>query len=253
MPTPKFDAMVSKVRDWANRDSSVLSDSLIADFLDYSADYCYRKLRIVPLEHVYSYPAITSGDVDETVLEIPDDFSELIGFSVTDTDSKTYTFTKHMASNEFNNELTTKPNYSFTFRNNNIEFYPKAKLGDVYKLHYYRRLADLDATYVVNQANIDAGNTTAASQGDDDAVEFPSGSGTYYTGNELKNWLRDQNERALLYGALGHAYEYLGEPEKSMMYFQKQEMAVQELNQEEKEKRAKGASNIVTFEVSELL
>jgi hypothetical protein len=111
----------------------------------------------------------------------------------------------------------------------------------------------MDAVYVVDQVNIDAGNTTSASVGDAGAVEFPTSSGTYYTGNEIYNWLRDQNERILLWGALHHAHEYLGSDEQSMKYLQKQMMGIEELNREEKRRRVLGASNRVTYEVSELL
>ena len=253
MATPLFDALVAKVRGWVNRDSSVLPDSLITDFLDYSADYCYRKLRIPPFEYTYQYPAITSGSVGETVLQLPPDFSELITFSKIDANGRRYTFNKQLVEKEFNDYFITKPNNSFTYKGGNIEFYPAAEVGEVYELHYYRRLFDLDATYVVNQANIDLNNCTVASQGDEGAVEFPEGSGNYYTGNEVYNWLRDDNERVLLWGALAQALDYLGEDDRAMKFFQKQEIAVQELNNEEKQRKSKGAINSVTFEVSELL
>jgi len=253
MATPLFDALVVKVRNWANRDSDVLSDSLITDFLDYSADYCYRKLRIPPLEYTYQYTAINSLTAGETSLVVPPDFSELISFSVIDSNSDRYVFNKSLAQAEFNNSFTTKPNYSFSFKGNEIQFYPEAEVGNVYELHYYRRLPDLDATYVVNQTNITLGNCTVASAEDEGAVEFPASSGTYYTGNEVYNWLRDENERVLLWGAFAHALDYLGEDDRAMKFFQKQEFAVQELNGEDKLRKAKGASNTVTFEVSQLL
>jgi hypothetical protein len=253
MATPLYDALVAKVRSWANRDSTVLPDSLVTDFLDYSADYCYRKLRIPPFEYTYRYPVITTSGVGETVLELPPDFSELITFSKTDSNGRKFVFNKQLVEKEFSNYYTTRPENSFTYKGGNIEFFPAAEEGDVYELHYYRRLFDLDATYVVNQANIDLGNCTVSSEGATGAVEFPEGSGDYYTGNEVYNWLRDDNERVLLWGALAQALDYLGEDERAMKFFQKQEIAVQELNNEEKQRKAKGATNSVTFEVSELL
>ena len=253
MSTPNFDALVEKVRSWANRDEAVLSDTIITDFLDYSADYCYRKLRIPPLEYTYSYPSITIASEGETSLQLPPDFSELITFSVIDSDGNKNVFNKQLVEKEFNNSTTIKPEYSFTYKGGNINFYPAAKVGDVYELHYYRRLYDLDATYVVNQANITLNNCTVVDSSTEGSVEFPVGSGTYYVGNEVYNWLRDDNERVLLWGALAEAFNYLGEEQKAMMYNQKQELAIQELNTEEKLRKSKGASNTVTFEVSELL
>jgi hypothetical protein len=108
----------------------------------------------------------------------------------------------------------------------------------------------MDATYVVNQANIDAGNTTVSSSGVAGAVEI---SGVYYIGNEVYNWLRDDNERMLLWGALHHAHEYLGSDDQSMKYLQKQMAGIDELNKEEKRRRVLGASNAATYQVSELL
>jgi len=253
MATPLFDALVTKVRNWANRDSDVLPDSLITDFLDYSADYCYNKLRIPPFEFTYTYAPITEATKDETVLTLPPNFTELITFSRTDANGIKHVFNKQFVEKEFSNSLTTKPENSFTYKGNTIEFYPKAEVGDIYELHYYRRLFDLDATYSVNQANIDVGNCVSANEGDAGAVEFPADSGNYYTGLEVYNWLRDDNERVLLWGAFAHTLDYLGEDERALKFFQKQELAVQELNNDEKQRKAKGATVSVTFEVSELL
>ena len=251
MSTPKYTALVAKVRDWANRDSTILTDSLVSDFLDYSADLCYRELRIPPLEYTYVYPVITSAG--ESSLELPPDLTEVMMFRVTDSASNSLVFDDKLDLRSFTDKYTTKNTGSFTRKGNNLEFYPAASVGDVYELHYYRRLFDMDAVYVVDQVNIDAGNTTSASIGDAGAVEFPTSSGTYYTGNEIYNWLRDQNERILLWGALHHAHEYLGSDEQSMKYLQKQMMGIEELNREEKRRRVLGASNRVTYEVSELL
>jgi len=251
MSTPKYDALVAKVRDWANRDSAILTDSLVSDFLDYSADTCYRELRIPPLEYTYQYPTIVTAGEDS--LQLPPDLTEFIMFKVTDSAGKSLVFDQRIDLRSFEDKFTTKGDGSFTRKGQNLEFFPAAEVGDVYELHYYRRLFDLDATYVVNQNNIDVGNTTVASVGDPGAVEFPVSSGTYYTGNEVYNWLRDDNERMLLWGALHHAHEYLGSDDQSMKYLQKQVGAIDELNREEKRRRVSGASNMVTYEVSELL
>ena len=251
MSTPLYTALVAKVRDWANRDSSVLSDSLVSDFIDYSADLCYRELRIPPLEYTYTYSAVTvAGD---TNLQIPPDVTEFIMFKVTDAEGNSTVFDQKMDIRSFTDKYTTKGVGSFTRKGPNLEFYPPSAVGDVYELHYYRRLFDMDATYVVNQSNINVSNVTTALQSDVGAVEFPVGSATYYTGNEVYNWLRDDNERMVLWGALHHAFEYLGSDEQSAKYLNKQMVAITELNREEKRRRVSGASNTVTYEVSELL
>jgi len=350
MSTPKYDALVAKVRDWANRDSAILTDSLVSDFIDYSADLCYRELRIPPLEYTYKYPAITVAG--EAVLQLPPDVTEIVMFSVINSASQTLVFDQKMDIRSFTDKYTTKGEGSFTRKGQNLEFYPAAAVGDIYELHYYRRLFDMDSTYVVNQANIDAGNTTGyqsntiidytrmsaevsailassavvtsqavrdflngtvagfqrADVNNDSAVnvfdittlndletgqsipsewfstnvitpiladltggsqsllalahttftadqlrELTSVGITAYEGNEVYNWLRDDNERMILWGALHHAFEYLGSEEQSAKYLNKQMQAIDELNREEKRRRVSGASNTVTYEVSELL
>jgi len=251
MSTPKYDALVAKVRDWANRDSTVLSDAIISDFIDYSADLCYRELRIPPLEYTYQYAAITVAGEDS--LQLPPDVTEIMMFKVEDTAGNSLVFDQKMDLRSFTDRYTTKGDGTFTRKGATLEFYPAATIGDVYELHYYRRLSDMDATYVVNQSNIDLGNTTVSSSGVTGAVEAPIGSTVYYVGNEVHNWLRDDNERMVLWGALHHAFEYLGSDEQAAKYLNKQMQAIDELNREEKKRRVSGASNTVTYEVSELL
>lgn len=251
MSTPLYDALVTKVRDWANRDSTVLPDSLVADFLDYSADTCYRELRIPPLEYTYTYAAVeVAGD---TQLQIPLDLTEFIMFRVTDIAGNSSVFDQKMDIISFTDKSTHKSNGSFTRKGNNLEFFPASSVGDVYEIHYYRRLFDLNATYVVNQGNIDSLNTEISTEGATGAFELPEGSDTYYTGNEVYNWLRDDNERMLLWGALHHAFDFLGQDEQANKYLSKQSQAIAELNREEKRRRVLGASNTVTYEVSEIL
>mgnify|MGYP000504063544 CR=1 FL=1 len=248
MSTPKYDALVAKVRDWANRDSSVLSDSIISDFIDYSADLCYRELRIPPLEFTYQYEAITTAGDD--ALQLPADVTEILMFQVKDSAGNSLVFDNKLDLRSFTDKYTVKDYGSFTRKGPELLFYPSSAVGDIYEIHYYRRLFDMDAKYVVNQANIDAGNTTVSSSGVTDAVEVNS---VWYLGNEVYNWLRDDNERILLFGALHHAFEYLGSDEQSAKYLNKQMRGIEELNREEKNRRVSGASNAATYQVSELL
>jgi len=169
---------------------------------------------------------------------------------VKDTAGNSLVFDQKMDIRSFTDKFTTKGDGSFTRKGNNLEFYPAAAVGDVYELHYYRRLSDMDAVYIVNAANVVAGNTTVSASGVAGAVELSS---VWYLGNEVYNWLRDDNERMVLWGALHHAFEYLGSDEQAAKYLNKQMQAIDELNREEKKRRVSGASNTVTYEVSELL
>ena len=156
MSTPLYDALVTKVRSWVNRDSNIMTDELVADFLDYSADFCYRKLRIPPLEHTYTYSAVTSSGVGETTLTLPTDLSEIIQIRKLDSEGNSYVFDEKLSLLAMQDNDYTHKQESYARKGPSIIFYPEAKLGDIYEVHYYRRLTDLDARYLVNQTNIDA-------------------------------------------------------------------------------------------------
>jgi len=247
MSTPLYDALVAKVRSWVNRDSNILTDSLVADFLDYSADLCYRKLRIPPLEHTYTYTAVTSSGVGETTLTLPTDLSEIIQIRKVDSEGNSYVFDEKISLLSMQDNDYTHLQESYARKGDAVIFYPAAKLGDVYEIHYYRRLTDLDARYLVNQDNIDSGLAVASTVDADGAVEFPASSGNYYVGTEVPNWLRDSNERVLLWGAVSHAFDYVGDDERSAKYATQQLQGIQELNQEEIQRKARGGSHIQTY------
>ena len=247
MATPLYDALVTKVRSWVNRDSNVLTDALIGDFLDYSADYCYRTVKFPPFEETFDYAAITAGDVGETSIALPSDFSELIQLSKTDSAGNTIVFEERLSLAALEDKDYTLTGEVFARKGNNYVFYPAAEEGDVFQLHYFKRLADLNATYAVNQINYDAGLTEAAEASDTGAVEFPADSGSYRTGTEVPNWLRDSNERTLLWGAVAHSLDYVGEDERAAKFFAKQLEAIAELNKEEANRRVRGASLTASY------
>ena len=65
MPTPRYDALVDKVRDWSNKpEVNTIPNSVIQDCLGYSADECYRTLRIPPLEATVTYTVESTDNVD---------------------------------------------------------------------------------------------------------------------------------------------------------------------------------------------
>jgi len=247
MATPLYDALVTKVRSWVNRDSNILTDTLVGDFLDYSADYCYRTIKSPPFEETFNYAAITAGDVGETSIVLPSDFSELIQFSKTDSEGNTVVFEERLTLASLEDKDYTLSGEVFARKGDSYVFYPAAEEGDVYQIHYFKRLADLNATYAVNQANLDAGLNVAAGESDPEAAEIVEGSGNYYTGTEVPNWLRDSNERTLLWGAVAHALDYVGEDERSAKFFAKQLEAIAELNKEEMNRRVRGATLTTSY------
>ena len=52
---PSYSDFRALVRDWSNKDSSVLSDARINDCMRYAADNSYRRLRISALEQTVTY------------------------------------------------------------------------------------------------------------------------------------------------------------------------------------------------------
>ena len=68
-----------------------------------------------------------------------------------------------------------------------------------------------------------------------------------YFGLEPNNWLRDENEKALLFGALHQCFDYLGEDQMSAKYAQKAVTEVQQLNAEEGQRRNSGGNQQVNF------
>ena len=47
--------LLNTVRDWANRDSAVLSDTTVGRCLRFAADTAYKELKIPPLENTLNY------------------------------------------------------------------------------------------------------------------------------------------------------------------------------------------------------
>ncbi|MDA7496074.1 hypothetical protein N8457_00130 [bacterium] len=74
MSTPLYDALVAKVRDWSNRDSESLPDSIIKDSLEYAAESAYRELRLQGMEKIYTFEA----DNDGNTFNVPSDLKEFI-------------------------------------------------------------------------------------------------------------------------------------------------------------------------------
>lgn len=81
------------------------------------------------------------------------------------------------------------------------------------------------------------GNITAAPSGQTRTIT----TNTYY-GVEVDNWLRDENERIILNGALAEAFIYLNEPDSASLYANVFASEIQEMNQEETKRKASGGN-----------
>ena len=82
MSTPLYNALVAKVRDWANRpETSTVPSEVIKDCIRYGADDLYRWLRIPPLEFSRTYTVGTADNNSNdryTVIPIPSDMAQFV-------------------------------------------------------------------------------------------------------------------------------------------------------------------------------
>ena len=66
-------------------------------------------------------------------------------------------------------------------------------------------------------------------------------------GNSVPNWLKDENERVILMGALAEIFFYLQENEEAQKYAQLFQMEIDELNKEDQMRHASGGNVQVNF------
>jgi hypothetical protein len=277
-----YSEMVSLVRDWSNRDEEAVSDTVIKDCLRFAADRAYRSLRIPPLENVAIYEkadlvsATKTGNAllpSRTEIQLPVDLIEFIQIREVDANEMTVrVFNEKVDIRTFNDPYANRGS-SYWARERNIlylapGFADASVLGTPEKVHlyYYRRLPALDATYAVTVLNFNAGFLTetgvttdtalyiVTSNGVDTAyaktTDVPSGDTyvtKYYKGNAVYNWLRDDNEKILLYGALAEVFSYTQEDDQFQKYTQLFMKEIAELNDEDGKRNASGGNIQVNF------
>ena len=287
MSTPKFDALRVIIRDWSNRqDTNVLSNERIQEAMKYAADKAYRKLRVAALENTITYnstalnAATTTGNQflpSQTELTLPTDLIEFIQIREIDSVGRTCrVFNEKTDLRTFNDWSSLKTSYIgyFSRKGNTLLLAPgfnqASSLGtpDKIELHYYRRLPALNAQYDVTPANYAAGFTTQdnaaavslffvnndtstayATQSEATAADT-GGVGTNnakYRGNEAANWLRDENERVIMMGALAEIFYYLQDDEQAIKYKKLFEEEIFELNDEDTKRNASGGNVQINF------
>ena len=357
---PTYTNFVSLVRDWSNKDSSVVSDDKIKDAMRYAADNCYRKLRVAALEQSVTYSktqleaATTSAGnayTSKTELTIPADLVEFIQIREIDDDGRTCrVFNEKTDLRTFNDAWALKTQAFYWSRVGNIillapGFGEGATIGTPTKveLHYYKRLPALNALYDVTPANFNAGylttsggttylyfvgstpyathaeavtaDTTKATGtaptgsglgafaftnltggnghivvGDElsgtgialnsstgappkvagitytgattanitlgtndtqsltgQTVTFSSTTSTKYIGTEAANWLRDDNEKILLYGSLAEVFTYVQDDDQAVKYQNLFMQQITELNDEDNKRSASGGNIQINY------
>lgn len=254
-----LDEFADYVRNWSNRDEKVISDVIIKECLQYAADEATKSLEVPELQRTkYFYvtdtdsiPAHMTGyDLfkahikgDITTIEVPSDLSRFISVRslggthidslnhlklIEDSRASGILFNEKLDVRTFNDAYQDKYSYfNWTRKGNSILLSGRVESGDVIEIFYDTRALNLDGTGV---APMD----------------------TQYHTDQLQ-FLLDDNERLLLFGALYHVFDYLNENESSLKYLQKFTSAIKELNQEEINRKASGGNLQVHFNGNGLL
>lgn len=222
----------------------------------------------------------TSTTNSITELQLPYDLVEFIQIrEVNSAGLTTRVFNEKVDIRTFNDSSAEKyTGYNYWARQQNIlslsPGFGQGGIGgaDKVELYYYRRLPALNALYAVTVLNYNAGflTTTGAGAGVPNSAQlfFNSNTGTtayanataaqsasaggtvtnaYYIGTLVPNWLRDENERILLFGALGELFAYVQEDEQAAKYLQLFNSEIQELNDEDAKRNASGGNLQVNF------
>lgn len=227
--------------------------------------------------------AATSGTTgyqpSKTELQLPYDLTEFIQIKELDSDGLTIrVFNEKLDIRTFNDNTSEKyiGNNYWARERNVIYLTPgfgysnQGSDANSIELYYYRRLPALDATYAVTVLNYNAGFLTVSTQGTAGAAALwfnsntsttayatqaaataadPAGTvtSTYYVGNTTSNWLRDENQRVLLFGALAEVFAYTQDDDQAAKYLAMFQQEIIELNNEDAQRNASGGNLQVNF------
>ena len=275
-----YNDMVRKIINWSNRDPEVFGASISGDnvepgeirsFMQYAADKAYRGLRVPPLEISRRF-IIEDGDIASDNQEtdglpvvnmpVPDDLIEVLHIRNV---SKGYVFNQKVDLRTFFDKYADKKDSCYWTRIGNVfKLTGFISVGEELEIHYYHRLPALDAKYLVLAAtyNIDpnvfipVGTTypgAAPLYFDENGVAYDSQSSeehltvSYFVGTEADHWLRDENEKIVLFGALAEAFSFLAEDDQSQKYREMYLTEIKELNHEEVMRAAAGGNIRVNY------
>ena len=105
-------------------------------------------------------------------------------------------------------------------------------------LDNYDNTGDPDNLFVAKDSDVDV--TYTDTNGVVQTLSYAVEQG--FIGVEIEHWLRDENERVVLFGALAEAFAYLEEDPAQQKYMQMFQMEIDELNREEKMRMHKGGN-----------
>jgi hypothetical protein len=285
-----YGELTALVRNWSNRDEQVLSDGVVQDCLRYAADKAYRTLRVPPLEQVISYSSAnliaattkSSNNLpSRTELSIPSDLIEFIQIREVDANkTTTRVFNQKVDVRTFNDAYTDNEGPYWTRQANTIILSPGFNDGSRgvatgIELYYYKRLPALNADYSVTPSNYAAGLLNQVAPTVDGSItlylvtlnnvttayatlaEATATGGTpvatNFLGQLVPNWLRDENERILLNGALAETFFYLQDDEQAQKYGMLFSEEIKSLNDEDNKRNARGGNIQINYSGSGLI
>ena len=249
------------VRDFTNKDSEVLPDTIVDDFLGWAADEIFNTLEIPPFEKVITISkagnaSFFTADIEAenfTRVVVPDDLTRFIAVTDVSSPSDPKVFQDRYSYRSFRDESFHRSgDYNiFCRQGGQLLLFPELSDDASLEIFYYSRLVDLKGERIDSATPrvlyyID--ENAAARRADDDSIYTPVGTTT-----AISNWLRDQNTRMVVFGACKYAMEYLEEPDGIANYTQKfsHEMDVQ--NRAEKNRVTRGGSVTLGFNDHNLL
>jgi len=221
----------------------------------------------------------TGSQSSKTEIQLPYDLTEFIQIKELDADGLTIrVFNEKLDIRTFNDNTAEKyAGNNYWARERNVLYLTpgfgysnQGGNASTIELYYYRRLPALNATYAVTVLNYNVGFLTVSSQGTPGAAQlwFNNNTGTtayatqaeataasaggtvtsvYYVGNTTPNWLRDENQRVLLFGALAEVFAYVQEDDQAAKYAAMFRQEITELNDEDAKRNASGGNLQINF------
>jgi len=98
-----------------------------------------------------------------------------------------------------------------------------------------------------SKKNITLQNANEAQTFSGQTVTFSATTSTKYIGTEVAHWLRDENEKLLLYGSLAESFYYLQDDEQAQKYKQLFMEEMLQLNDEDNKRGASGGNIQINF------
>lgn len=246
------------VRDYANKGESALQDSVVDRSLKWAADDIYHVLDYPPFESVLTLRRTTHpqyfNDVEEedfSRIVVPENFTKMISIMDTIEPARAIVYNSKLDYRSFRDDYSRNPfdNYIWTRQGGHFLIYPKLPENTCLELFMYRRLLDIKIERI-DSAEPAVGYYTdingATRRADTDAEYTPVG-----TTSAVFNWLRDSNEKALLFGALAHAFDVLEDEDMKQRWLLRFKEEIAMLSNEEHKRRTSGGNLVITYDTND--